>query len=232
MCFSDSINVTEIGTTYESCEKNREVPAAVIRTNWQNLKVSIGSLAPGQIFYGAVQLFDVPENIDINYLRIGFNDLSRDSVEVRLRQVHTTTAVQTASSFFTMTKAQRQVFYKDWLPGSELHDADITYPKEGTVKECSYDYNCAYILEKPSLSDKTDVLPIFLFTVENKQTKALEANVVVGAYAGDSQPGCRIAPVGIVLGSLWTVAVVIIIAVVVGLLILEKIKLKKDGLLV
>ncbi|KAL0490861.1 2 TM domain-containing transmembrane protein [Acrasis kona] len=227
---STKAQVYEIGISYELCEWDKAVPPSEVRPNWSNMTLSLGQLSPGKTIYGAIQVWDVPSetNVPLEHIRINFNDLSGDSVTVRLRQVHTSAAVQTKSQFFSLNKAQRQQFYQDYLPGTEQHDADITYPEEKVVGNCANSYDCGYILEKPKLSDLADIMPVFIFSVTNTQTSPLPGGIKVSAFAGDKSPDCRIPPVGIVIGSLWTAAVFIIIIVVVALLSWEKIMLRRQ----
>jgi acid phosphatase len=222
-------SVAEMGTSFESCIENAIVAPVEKRANWQTMQVNIELLAPGNTFYGAVQLYDAPTNLDIKYLRFAFSDLSKDSVIVRVKQVHTTSDIQTKSGFFSLSPAQRQTYYKDWLPGTEPHESDITYPKEAIISSCSNSFACGYVLENPQITDQSDVLPVFLFSIQNNQSTALSGNIIVRVYAGDNQPGCRVAPVGIVLGSLWTAAIFVVIAIVVTWLVIEKEKLKREG---
>jgi hypothetical protein len=223
--------VSEIGIGYELCEWDETVPPAETRQNWNNVSLSIGKLTAGSTIYGAVQIWDAPTatQVPLNYIRFVFDDLSQDNVIVRLRQVHTSSEVQTKSQFFAMSRTARQKFYNQWLPSDDPHDTDITYPEKKVVKECAGGWDCGYVLSNPQLSDFSDVMPVYVFSVQNNQQKPLVGNTKVKAYAGDKSPDCRIAPVGIVLGSIWTAIIFVIIVIVVALLSWEKIMLRKQN---
>jgi hypothetical protein len=204
--------VTEISISYELCEWDETVPPVESRQNWNNVSLNVGALpalVDGQesasTIYGAVQLWDSPvtPQVPLLYVRLVFDDLSQDSVTVRMRQVHTSSAVQTKSQFFAMSRAERQKFYQSWLPGDEPHDTDITYPEKKQVTTCAGGWECGYVLSSPQLSDFSDVMPVYIFSIQNsQQNKVLTGTTKVKAYAGDKTPDCRIAPVGIVLGSI------------------------------
>lgn len=220
--FSGVKYVDEIGTSYELCEREDLITCVEKQFNWNNMTLSLGFLPPDETIYGVFHVSTSPM-INIKYVRITFDGLSHNSVLVRMRQVHISSTIQTKNQFFSMSRSQRQQFYQNWLPGNEPHDGtDITYPPELTVSMCSNDFYCGYILNKPQLTDQTDVLPVFIFSVTNIGPNALTGDTKISAYAGDRSPNCRIAPVGIILGSIWTAMVIFIIALTVSLLTWEK----------
>ncbi len=221
------VNVEELGLRYEVCEEKEPVMPSEKRNNWSNMTLSIKELAPGEAKYFAVQIFDIPSSppFDISYLRIALESLS-GKVLLRLRQVRNTPKVNTKTNFFFLTKYQRLQFYQERLPGEEPHDNDVTYPAEQIVSDCSNNFDCGYVLTNPAL-DLTDVLPVFLVEIENIGDKTI-TNVKVSAYAGDKTPNCQIAPVGIVIGSLWSATIVLIIAVTIALLAFEKTQMQKQ----
>jgi hypothetical protein len=225
------VYVNEIGVQYEVCELDYTLPPTEIRPSWVNQSLALGTLGPGQTIYGVFQAFDAPSQVLAEssvYARINFDNLP-DNVIVGWRQVHPTASVPNKISFFSMNRAQRQLFYQQWLPGTETHFVDISYPQPITVSPCQYSFYCGMVEEGVQIADPTDVLPIFIFSVTNNQATPLSGETNVFAYVGDKTPNCRNAPVGIVLGSLWTAAIFIIIVIVVVLLAWEKIMLQKQG---
>jgi hypothetical protein len=221
------IPVDELGVQYEKCELNDLVPPSEKRNNWNNMTLSL-NLEPGQTEYLAIQIYDIPvtPSVDINYIRVTLDDLSKNSVLIRMRQIHVTSKIQTKSAFFFLTRYQRQQFYQIWLPGEEPHDNDMTYPPDQEVKECSNDFNCGYVLPNPVM-DQTDVLLVFMVSIQN--TGSTTISTKVSAFAGDKTPHCRIAPIGIILGSLWIATIVAIIVATVVILAWENAVLAKQA---
>lgn len=224
--------ISEIYTGYELCENDYALDPTEPRSSWTNKTLPIPTLAVGQTIYGSFEAYDKPESIHGNlYARLVIHNLNMGKVLIRWRQVHTTSSVLTKSSFFAMSKAQRQAFYQSWLPGSEPHDTDLSYPQPKTVTSCSGEWECGFVVEGVEgleATEQSDLMPVFIFSITNTGAAPIFNKPFIQTYVGDKYPSCRVAPVGIVLGSLWTAAIFIIIIIVVVLLSWEKLMLRKQ----
>jgi carbonic anhydrase len=222
--------VTELGILYESCKKDNPIAPSEKRNNWQNLTLLLDGVQPGQTIYAVFQVFDIPviPMIDIEYVRVEFDNLWDATIVVEMRQVHKTTQVQTKSTFFSMSKAQRQQYYQSWLPDEIPHNTDINYLPPQTIANCGGDFTCGYVVDNPIIDlTQTDVLPIFVVSIRNNGTSPL-GDIKMTAFAGDKTPSCRIPPTGIVLGSIWTAVIVLIIGITTGILAWENYLLNQE----